>query len=162
MSAHAESDRPVLLAYDGSEDAKYAIAQAARLFGGRPAVVVSIIQDVAAIPAFAWAAPGALSGFDEMLDAVQAAGERMAAEGAAIATQAGLQATSAAANAVGPVWDAIVQLAEERDAAAIVMGSRGFGGVKSALLGSVSNGVVHHARRPVVVVRRPDDVTAER
>jgi len=37
----------------------------------------------------------------------------------------------------------------------LVVGSRGHGGVSSLLPGSVSHGVLHHARCPVVIVRRP-------
>lgn len=49
--------------------------------------------------------------------------------------------------------EAIVHLAEEIGANLIVMGSRGFGGLKRALLGNVADSVVRHARCPVMVVR---------
>lgn len=52
----------------------------------------------------------------------------------------------------GPAGPAICALAEELGAAAIVIGSRGRGGLKRALLGSVSDHVVRHAPCPVVVV----------
>src|SRR5690349_23374048 len=39
--------------------------------------------------------------------------------------------------------------------------SRGRSAVKSALLGSVANGVVHHSSRPVVVVPRSEEHTSE-
>ena len=71
------------------------------------------------------------------------------------AEAAGFTATPVIAEALGPVWQAIVRVADERDAAAIVLGSRGLSGVKAALLGSVSSGVVQHATRPVLVVQRP-------
>jgi nucleotide-binding universal stress UspA family protein len=49
---------------------------------------------------------------------------------------------------------AIVDLAEELGAGLIVMGSRGLGGVRRALLGSISDSVVRHAPCPVMVVRQ--------
>ena len=49
--------------------------------------------------------------------------------------------------------EAIVHLAEEIGADLIVMGSRGFGGLKRALLGNVADSVVRHAHCPVLVVR---------
>lgn len=52
------------------------------------------------------------------------------------------------------VWSAIVRIAEEQDAALIVVASRGHSGLRATLLGSVSDGVVHHATRPVLVVPR--------
>ncbi len=55
---------------------------------------------------------------------------------------------------------AIVHLAEELGAGLIVMGSRGLGGVRRALMGSVSDSVVHHAHCPVMIVR-PEKERAE-
>ncbi len=49
--------------------------------------------------------------------------------------------------------DQIVSVAEELGAGVIVMGSRGHGGVRRALMGSVSDSVVRHAHCPVLVVR---------
>lgn len=48
---------------------------------------------------------------------------------------------------------AIVSLADEIGAGLIVMGSRGLGGLRRALMGSVSDSVVRHAHCPVLVVR---------
>jgi nucleotide-binding universal stress UspA family protein len=49
--------------------------------------------------------------------------------------------------------EAIVHLAEDIDADLIVIGSRGFGGLRRALLGNVADSVVRHAHCPVLVVR---------
>jgi nucleotide-binding universal stress UspA family protein len=49
--------------------------------------------------------------------------------------------------------DQIVQVAEDVGAGLIIMGSRGLGGVRRALMGSVSDSVVRHAHCPVLVVR---------
>lgn len=46
-----------------------------------------------------------------------------------------------------------VLVSRAREAALLVVGSRGLGGVTGALLGSVSTYCVHHATVPVVVVR---------
>jgi nucleotide-binding universal stress UspA family protein len=47
----------------------------------------------------------------------------------------------------------IAALAEEIGAGLIVMGSRGVGGIKRALMGSVADSVLRHAHCPVLVVR---------
>ena len=47
----------------------------------------------------------------------------------------------------------LVHLSEELGAGLIVMGSRGLGGVRRALMGSISDSVVRHAHCPVLVVR---------
>lgn len=49
--------------------------------------------------------------------------------------------------------EAIVHLAEDIGAGLIVIGSRGLGGIRRALMGSVADSVVRHAHCPVLVVR---------
>lgn len=50
----------------------------------------------------------------------------------------------------------IISVAEEIGAGLIVMGSRGLGGVRRVLMGSVSDSVVRHAHCPVLVVRKEE------
>jgi len=53
----------------------------------------------------------------------------------------------------GDAAEEILGLARLRDADLIVVGSRDLGRVAGAMLGSVSNAVVHNADRPVLVVK---------
>ena len=50
----------------------------------------------------------------------------------------------------------ITALAEEIGAGLIVVGSRGLGGIRRTMLGSVSDSVVRHAHCPVLVVRKEE------
>lgn len=51
----------------------------------------------------------------------------------------------------------IVAAGEELGVGLIVMGSRGHGGIRRALMGSVSDSVVRHAHCPVLVIRAEDE-----
>ena len=55
----------------------------------------------------------------------------------------------------------IVAYAEVRDVDLIVVGSRGHGSLTSAVLGSVSHGVLRHTSRPVLIVRDSAPLPAE-
>ena len=68
-----------------------------------------------------------------------------AAEGAGVSY--GLERIS------GDTVDEIVAVADAKRADLIVVGTRGRGSITSALLGSVSSGVLRRAKRPVLVVR---------
>lgn len=148
------ADGPLLLCFDGSEDAKHAIEHAGRLLGGRDALVVTVWQPPPALGSLGFA--GAT---DSMLDSVEVdraaeLGGRVAGDGVRIAEAAGLHAEPVAVKVTGPVWKTIVEIADRNDAATIVMGSRGLTGLSSMLLGSVSSAVVQHADRPTLVIRR--------
>ena len=62
---------------------------------------------------------------------------------------------------VGTAAREVVALAEEMGAGLIVVGSRGLGGLRRALMGSVSLGVVRHAHCSVIVVRGSGDREGE-
>jgi nucleotide-binding universal stress UspA family protein len=130
----------VILAYDGSDLAKAAIAEAGRqLAPGREAIVVTVWQPVnvgfrTSVPLHAQAA-------EEVADAAA----RTAGEGASLAEAAGFSARGLAVEAA-PTWQGIVDAADERDASLIVLGSHGHTGLGSVLMGSVATAVTHHSR----------------
>ncbi len=53
----------------------------------------------------------------------------------------------------GQIYKAILKVAEAEHSDMIIMGSRGLGLFKGALLGSVSQKVVEHAKIPVMVIK---------
>jgi nucleotide-binding universal stress UspA family protein len=57
----------------------------------------------------------------------------------------------------GEAAASLVEMAERHDCGAIVMGARGLGAVRGALLGSVSLGVLKRARVPVTIVKDDGD-----
>ncbi len=91
---------------------------------------------------------GMAAELDEIADEQSA---DLATRGVQTAELAGLEARPLSGSATGPVWRTILDHADEQASAVIALGSRGLGGI-SAALGSVSNGVLHHSRRPVFVV----------
>jgi nucleotide-binding universal stress UspA family protein len=69
-----------------------------------------------------------------------------------LAAQAGIEADGEILE--GDAADEIVSLADNREADLIVVGSRGYGPLAGALLGSVSSAVVQHAQCPVLVAKK--------
>jgi nucleotide-binding universal stress UspA family protein len=149
---------PVLLCFDGSEDAAAAIASAGELLGPRPAVVLTVQEPISSFqpsdPATILDAPiGRLFSkaleLDEIADEVAQDDVNRAIE---LARGAGFDAQGRVAR--GKAWKAICDVASELDAPVIVLGARGLSRVQSALLGSVSAAVSVHAGRPVLIVHR--------
>jgi nucleotide-binding universal stress UspA family protein len=151
-----------LLAYDGSEDAAAAIRHAGRLLAPRQAVVVYVWESLAGLLLHTDAAglTGSMrEAAADLDDEDRREAERIAAEGAELARQAGFDAESRPLQGRPKAWPALLTAADAVDAAVVVIGSRGQGAVTSALLGSVSSGLLHHANRPVLVVPPCEDVT---
>ena len=145
------TERPVLICYDGSADARNAIDEAATLLGPRRAVVLDVAPVLTVTESFATiasAAPGV-----EIEDLNKAQAETVARDGAGHARASGFSA-EARATVDSPTWEGIVEVADEIDAAVIVIGSRGLSGARELLAGSLSHEVAEHAGRPVLIVPR--------
>lgn len=156
MPDTGNSPSPLLIAYDGSEHAHAAVASAARLFPGRAAVVATAWRSVKeVVPASLVALPASMAREAQLkMDAAERnQAQKVADEGAEQARAAGLDARGQAIEASGAIWPAIVHAADEAGAEAVIVGSHGRSPIRSAILGSVSAGVVNHSNRPVLVVR---------
>lgn len=148
----------ILLSYDGSADARAALDHAARVLPGARAVVVTVWTpqreyEGAHGPGLGLA--GLYAPEPEVDAAREQAARACAEEGAELARKAGLDAEPRIRPRHDSVAHAILAAAADCEADAIVLGSRGLGGVKSFLLGSVSHGVLQQADRPVMVVPSP-------
>ena len=144
----------IVIAYDGSDDAKSAIEHAASLMAGEPAVVVTVWEPYTNMLT-RYPAPGALlaaENVEDIDDAGRAAADERAEEGAAVARAHGLTASSRAVAREDSIAETLLAEADRTHASALVIGSRGLGGLGSLLLGSVSHAVIQHADRPVVIV----------
>ncbi len=151
MSA-AGGSGPVVFAYDGSELAKLAIEEAGGLLApGRDALVLTVWQpfNVGFLP------PSGLKFDAAQIAEIRAAAEQTAEDGAALAERAGFRARSQATQGA-PTWKAIADVADERDASVIVLGSHGVAGLAGIFIGSVAGTVASHCKRSVLIVHRRD------
>jgi nucleotide-binding universal stress UspA family protein len=148
----------ILLCYDGSADAQAAIDRAGLLMTGSEATVLVIWETVLETMTrhgslglgFGMIGP---YGDDGAADAaIEKAAVDTAAAGVQRAVAAGLVAQPRVVNRDDEIVAVILAVASDLDASVIVLGTRGLGGVKSLVLGSVSHSVLHHADRAVLVV----------
>jgi nucleotide-binding universal stress UspA family protein len=149
---------PVLIAYDGSDFAKAAIAEVAAQFGGgRRVLVATVSEPLEGIPFIGAAGvPIDSESMESVLGAARTGAEKTANEGCRLAAEAGLTAEPLVVIG-GPIWERIVKAAEETDASLVVIGSRGLSGLKHAILGSVAAAVAQHSKRSVLIVHGPTD-----
>ena len=153
------ADAPVLIAYDGSDTARHAVREAAKLLGSREVLVVTIWEPALAYESSMPTAglemppvPVDVEGAREIEEELHERARGTAQEGAELARSVGLQAKGLAVADEVHVADAIIDVARKRAVAAIVVGSRGLKGLRARLEGSTSNAVVKHAPCPVLVV----------
>jgi nucleotide-binding universal stress UspA family protein len=157
---HGSEVAPVLIAYDGSDVSRAAVREAAKLFAGRPAVVATVWEPglAAVFPAPAGPLGETALAFDpatiETLDRAQREHAlSVAADGAELASSLGLAVEPHVVPDELDVADTLIDIARERGAAVVVVGSHGISGLRSRLLGGVSRKLLANCDRPVLVIR---------
>jgi nucleotide-binding universal stress UspA family protein len=140
----------ILLATDGSEEAELAALRAVDLADATHSELH--VVHVGVVPTFLKSYPGTLGYERRLYEQIEEMSRELLRKQSWRVKVAG--GTVAGTHLrMGQVDLEIVALAEELGADLIVMGCRGLGGLRRALMGSVSDSVVRHAHCPVLVVR---------
>jgi len=154
---------PIVIAYDGSDAARAAVKEAAALFGSRHAIVLTVwepgLADFMLMPNTMGTGTMMMPYDPATVQAIDKAAEDhamdIAEDGVKLAQAGGLRAEALPVRDAADIADTILETASERDAAAIVIGSRGLKGFKSKLMGSSSSSVLSRSSVPVVIVHAP-------
>src|SRR3712207_4597098 len=144
----------ILLATDGSREAELAFASAADL-SEKTGSELHVVY-VGHMPLVSYESPGATTLDPDLQRRMQEGAEKeartMLDEQVQRIGETGGEIAEVHAR-IGRPDAEIVGLADELGAGLIVLGSRGLGPLRRALMGSVSDSVVRHAHCPVLVVR---------
>ena len=140
--------RKILAAYDGSENAKRALSRAATLareLGAELGIVVVVNTKIPVYGPFAPYYPA------DFADQIVKEGQTMLAS--AIEMVKGKIPDVSGSVEDGNAAEVILEVAESGAADLIVLGRRGISGVERFLMGGVSNSVVSHSGRDVLIVK---------
>jgi nucleotide-binding universal stress UspA family protein len=142
--------RTLLVPLDGSEfsfrAAKYAI-KIAKMSKAELVCVHSVVN----LPYNEHATAGVV--ITRYIDESKKQAEKWYDEVKTMASKNGVKVTSETILDVLSVADSIINYAEKRNVDIIIIGTKGRTGLKRFILGSVANGVIAHAKCPVLVVR---------
>jgi nucleotide-binding universal stress UspA family protein len=149
----------ILLATDGSREAELAARSAAEL-ADKTGSELHVVHAFGIAPVGPPVYPEATDLQGVEYEAEIEESRRISEQGAREALQEEVEKVRSAGGTVGGehliegrVAPGIIGLAEEIGAGLVVVGSRGRGRIRRALMGSVSDSVVRHAHCPVLVVR---------
>lgn len=139
----------ILLAYDGSKASNKALDKAVELAKATPGSVLHVVHAFEFPRFFIGEALAPLPAsvnkdyYDLAVQTTEEVKQRLEGEGLHVQVEL-LQGSPA---------EVILNYAKEHGMDAIVIGSRGLGGIREFVLGSVSHNVVQSARIPVLVVK---------
>lgn len=146
----------MLIAYDGSDEARRAIEWAGALLSVNTAYILTAWEPLQRQAARTAGASGMMQpDWDSTVDDGDPAHEeakRICREGIEIAASVGFTAEPYLVESETTIWSAIVDAARDLDAGIIVSGTRGNSGLRGLLSSSTADAVLKHAGRPVLIV----------
>jgi nucleotide-binding universal stress UspA family protein len=146
----------ILIPVDGSAASLEAVRQALRMVqdGLRASLVLANVQEPATLYEML------LAHDPEVIDKVSAeAGLNLLEPARALVREAGVEHEIEVAS--GDPAHTLIDILENFGCNMVVMGARGLGTLRSAMLGSVSHEVLHAAQVPVLIVKQPPPPEAE-
>ena len=150
----------ILVPLDGSEHSLKALdvaIQIAKKFGGK--ITLVHVYSVVGVPSATWESsmvPGGVPvmtapDISRLVEASRKAGSRILEDGEQRVRTAKVEVNKLLEE--GHTVQEIIRVAKEGNFELIVMGARGISHIREMLLGSVSDGVMHHVVCPVLVVK---------
>ncbi|MEU6579710.1 universal stress protein [Nocardia sp. NPDC046763] len=146
----------MLIAYDGSENARRAVEYAGRFLAANRAVVLTawepMVRQAARLSGLSGVMQPEWMTDDEIEDVALVDARNINAEGVRLAKLSGLNAEARTAECTTTIWNAIVETADELNVDIIVAGTRGATGIRALMHSSVADAVLKHCHRPVLMV----------
>ncbi|MGP4108922.1 universal stress protein [Virgibacillus sp. L01] len=142
--------RRILVAYDGSDLSKEALQEARLQAAGVPETevhVISVVTQTGPNTNVVMARNIEMEIAESLRPEIQTIKEEFEAEDIVVYTDVLVDYSQRNAG------DKVCEYADDHEINLIIVGSRGLGGVKKLLLGSVSTNIVHHATCPILVIK---------
>ena len=140
----------ILVATDGSESAARAVRFAISL--AKPLSSKITFVNVVYLPPASYTA-GEGPWFDQAIAELTEDGKKILAEAESLAKSNGVDTDSRLVDDMHSPEAVLTKIAQEENYDLIAVGTRGLGGFKKLVLGSVANGVVHYAHCSVLVAK---------
>jgi nucleotide-binding universal stress UspA family protein len=145
----------ILVAVDGSENSERAFGVALKIAEqpGAELLILNVLPGITTLGAMASRVPLPQSTYDEFFESAEKDARELVKREASVARRFGVTVKEEVIRSTETIVQAIVDFAAEKKIDLIVVGTRGLGGFKRLLMGSVSTGIVTHAHCSVLVVR---------
>ena len=147
--------KKILVATDGSENANRAVEAASSLAkqNASELIVVHVVSEALPVQYSPIGINTPAADYTDHFKTIELRGQKLVDQVVQNVKGDSVNARGEVLRTISSTIEAIVEVSDNEHVDLIVVGTRGLGGFKKLLLGSVSSGIVSHAKCPVLVVR---------